>query len=78
MRKNVNHTKLCIPMVGHFRWFPSAAAAAQLGNLRLLERLSNSQGNLLEDTELIEVLANTKAKAKEVEGKLKEADERTG
>lgn len=103
---------------------------------RLLERLSNSQGNLLEDTELIEVqlcekshqeigfivwspchwrlfqklpfgksdvlkltikhthlprfsgghrvshrlrkvLANTKAKAKEVEGKLREADERT-
>merc|ERR1719399_1267802 len=43
---------------------------------QLLERLSNSQGNLLEDTELIEVLANTKAKAKEVEGKLQEADER--
>merc|ERR1711972_138418 len=43
---------------------------------QLLERLSNSQGNLLEDTELIEVLANTKAKAKEVEGKLKEADDR--
>jgi dynein heavy chain len=43
---------------------------------QLLDRLSNSSGNLLEDTELIEVLANTKAKAKEVEGKLKEADER--
>jgi len=43
---------------------------------QLLDRLSNSQGNLLEDTELIEVLANTKAKAKEVEGKLAEADER--
>ncbi|CAJ1345300.1 unnamed protein product [Effrenium voratum] len=48
----------------------------QLLDKQLLERLSNSQGNLLEDTELIEVLANTKAKAKEVEGKLKEADER--
>merc|ERR1719473_1822193 len=44
---------------------------------QLLERLSNSTGNLLDDTELIEVLANTKAKAKEVEGKLREADERT-
>jgi dynein heavy chain len=43
---------------------------------QLLERLSTSQGSLLEDTELIEVLANTKAKAKEVEGKLQEADER--
>merc|ERR1719359_2320227 len=43
---------------------------------QLLERLSSSQGNLLEDTELIEVLANTKAKAKEVVGKLQEADER--
>merc|ERR550537_353172 len=48
----------------------------QLLDKQLLDRLSNSQGNLLEDTELIEVLANTKAKAKEVEGKLKEADER--
>jgi dynein heavy chain len=43
---------------------------------QLLDRLSNSQGNLLEDTELIEVLANTKAKAKEVEGKLAEAAEK--
>jgi len=48
----------------------------QLLDKQLLERLANSTGNLLEDTELIEVLANTKAKAKEVEGKLKEADER--
>merc|ERR1719399_1342604 len=48
----------------------------QLLDKQLLERLSSSQGNLLEDTELIEVLANTKAKAKEVEGKLQEADER--
>eukprot|EP00928_Gymnodinium_smaydae_P031098 TRINITY_DN22944_c0_g2_i2.p1 TRINITY_DN22944_c0_g2~~TRINITY_DN22944_c0_g2_i2.p1 ORF type:complete len:3465 (-),score=972.42 TRINITY_DN22944_c0_g2_i2:18-9410(-) len=50
--------------------------ALQLLDRQLLERLSNSQGNLLEDTELIEVLANTKAKAKEVEGKLRESDER--
>merc|ERR1712048_1458676 len=49
----------------------------QLLDKQLLDRLSNSQGNLLEDTELIEVLANTKAKAKEVEGKLAEAKERT-
>jgi dynein heavy chain len=48
----------------------------QLLNKQLLERLSNSQGNLLEDTELIEVLANTKAKAQEVEEKMREADER--
>jgi len=48
----------------------------QLLDKQLLDRLSNSTGNLLEDTELIEVLANTKAKAKEVEGKLAEADER--
>lgn len=43
---------------------------------QLLERLTNATGNLLDDTELIEVLANTKAKSKEVEGKLAEADER--
>jgi dynein heavy chain len=50
--------------------------ALQLLDKQLLDRLSNSSGNLLEDTELIEVLANTKAKSKEVEGKLREADER--
>merc|ERR1719355_104230 len=50
--------------------------ALQLLDKQLLERLSNSSGNLLDDTELIEVLANTKAKAKEVEGKLDEARER--
>jgi len=50
--------------------------ALQLLNKQLLERLATAQGNLLEDTELIEVLANTKAKGKEVEGKLRESDER--
>jgi len=50
--------------------------ALQVLDKQLLERLSNSSGNLLDDTELIEVLANTKAKGKEVEGKLKDADEK--
>eukprot|EP00930_Biecheleria_cincta_P050644 TRINITY_DN3582_c0_g1_i1.p1 TRINITY_DN3582_c0_g1~~TRINITY_DN3582_c0_g1_i1.p1 ORF type:complete len:2677 (-),score=555.77 TRINITY_DN3582_c0_g1_i1:255-8135(-) len=54
----------------------SNTKSLQLLDKQLLDRLSNSQGNLLEDTELIEVLANTKAKSKEVEGKLREADER--
>merc|ERR1711988_1610278 len=49
--------------------------ALQTLGKQLLDRLSNSTGNLLDDTELIEVLANTKAKAKEVEGKLAEAAE---
>jgi len=44
---------------------------------QLLERLATSTGNLLDDTELIEVLATTKAKSKEVEVKLAEARERT-
>eukprot|EP00913_Durusdinium_trenchii_P002107 g1946.t1 len=44
---------------------------------QLLERLSSSKGNLLDDGELIEVLANTKAKAKDVEGRLEEARQRT-
>merc|ERR1711988_1506853 len=51
--------------------------ALQTLGKQLLDRLSNATGNLLNDTELIEVLANTKAKAKEVEGKLAEAKERT-
>jgi dynein heavy chain len=55
----------------------SNTKSLQLLDQQLLDRLSNSTGNLLDDTELIEVLANTKAKAKEVEGKLREADERT-
>lgn len=44
----------------------SNTKALQLLDAQLLERLSNSTGNLLDDTELIEVLANTKAKATEV------------
>jgi dynein heavy chain len=44
---------------------------------QLLERLATSQGNLLDDEDIIQVLTNTKAKAKEVEIKLQEADERT-
>merc|ERR1719160_397822 len=43
---------------------------------QLLFRLSNSTGNLLDDVELIDVLANTKAKAKEVEQKLQDAAEK--
>jgi dynein heavy chain, axonemal len=41
----------------------------------LLERLTSNSGNLLEDEELIGVLANTKAKAAEVNQKLIAADE---
>ncbi|PFH32513.1 putative dynein gamma chain, flagellar outer arm [Besnoitia besnoiti] len=50
--------------------------ALQALDSQLLARLSNSQSNLLDDTELIEVLGNTKAKAKEVEKKLKDAQEK--
>merc|ERR1719252_180399 len=48
----------------------------QLLDKQLLDRLSNSTGNLLDDIELIEVLANTKAKSKEVEQKLIDAEEK--
>jgi len=41
----------------------------------LLERLTSNTGDLLEDEELIAVLANTKAKAGEVNAKLVAADE---
>merc|ERR1719424_94974 len=48
----------------------------QLLDKQLLDRLSNSTGNLLDDLELIEVLANTKAKGKEVEQKIADATEK--
>lgn len=54
----------------------SNTKALQVLDSQLLERLSNSTSNLLDDTELIEVLGNTKAKAKEVEKKLKDAQEK--
>ena len=41
----------------------------------LLERLTSNTGNLLDDEELVSVLANTKAKAAEVNSKLIAADE---
>jgi len=41
----------------------------------LLERLTSNSGDLLEDEELISVLANTKSKAAEVNSKLVAADE---
>jgi len=43
----------------------------------LLERLANAEGSLLEDVELIEVLATIKLKSKEVNEKLVEAREKT-
>jgi len=43
----------------------------------LLERLINSQGNLLDDTELMDVLNNTKTQAKEVAAKLIDAEIKT-
>eukprot|EP01029_Cantina_marsupialis_P005375 TRINITY_DN157_c1_g2_i1.p1 TRINITY_DN157_c1_g2~~TRINITY_DN157_c1_g2_i1.p1 ORF type:complete len:3733 (+),score=1529.44 TRINITY_DN157_c1_g2_i1:1436-11200(+) len=42
---------------------------------QLLERLTSNDGNLLDDVELVGVLANTKAKAAEVKEKLIAADE---
>lgn len=43
---------------------------------QLLERLANAQGSLLDDTELIDVLATIKTKSKEVNEKLIEAKEK--
>ena len=43
----------------------------------LLKRLTESSGNLLEDTELMEVLNNTKTQSKEVKVKLADADIKT-
>ena len=43
---------------------------------QLLKRLASGSGNLLDDTELIDVLAEIKAKAKEVTEKLLESKEK--
>jgi len=43
----------------------------------LLHRLSTSKGNLLDDTELMDVLNNTKTQAKEVAAKLIDAEIKT-
>lgn len=43
----------------------------------LLERLANAEGSLLDDVELIDVLANIKLKSREVNDKLTEAREKT-
>jgi len=39
----------------------------------LLRKLTTSTGNLLEDTELVEILNNTKTQSKEVKNKLIDA-----
>lgn len=41
-----------------------------------MERLANAQGSLLDDTELIDVLATIKTKSKEVNEKLLEAKDK--
>ena len=43
----------------------------------LLQRLTESKGNLLDDTSLMEVLNNTKTQAKEVAIKLEDAENKT-
>ena len=43
---------------------------------QLLERLASAQGSLLDDTELIDVLATIKTKSKEVNEKLTESKEK--
>jgi len=42
----------------------------------LLDRLANAEGSLLDDVELIDVLANIKTKSREVNEKLTEANEK--
>jgi len=42
----------------------------------LLDRLANAEGSLLDDVELIDVLANIKIKSREVNDKLVEANEK--
>lgn len=43
----------------------------------LLKKLTSSTGNLLEDTELVEILNNTKTQSKEVKNKLIDAEVKT-
>ena len=43
---------------------------------QLLERLTNSDKNLIEDTELVEVLNNTKVKSRDVQMKITEAEDK--
>lgn len=43
---------------------------------QLLDRLANAQGSLLDDVELIDVLATIKIKSKEVSEKLRESAEK--
>jgi len=43
----------------------------------LLRKLTTSTGNLLEDTELVEILNNTKTQSKEVKNKLIDAEVKT-
>jgi len=43
----------------------------------LLKKLTSSTGNLLEDTELVEILNNTKTQSKEVKNKLQDAEVKT-
>lgn len=43
----------------------------------MLQRLTESKGNLLDDTELMEVLNSTKTQAKEVAVKLADAETKT-
>ena len=59
-----------------FPRFPQANTKSLLDlDAQLLDRLSSNTGNLLDDESLIDVLANTKAKAAEVKEKLAAADE---
>jgi len=49
----------------------------QILDRNLLKRLTESTGNLLDDTELMEVLNNTKTRAKEVQAKVEDAEIKT-
>jgi len=49
----------------------------QILDRNLLKRLTESTGNLLEDTELMDVLNHTKTRAKEVSAKVEDAEIKT-